>query len=417
MAVELLRRGFAVTLFAPPSASAAVAVEAIPDHGARLFHALGLGVALRRAGAVAVRGFENAWESSRSPQRIDGIWVHVERSRLARALLDEAIARGTHVLSTDALPSLGRPEAGPSAGPKALFQWEVGGSTVSAFAAVDATGRVARWSRPIRRAPGNTAALYRGPGSAAAMPGRVARISGGFAYRIAHPDHTTVGVVLAGRAAPEELSEEAAAVLAIRDRRAFALEARRAAHPQWSEEPIRGRRLAVGDAALAYSPLAGQGLRFAVASALAASTALSAFREGSDEEATDYYRNFVVSARARHLSRLEQIEGATHAAAMEPPLSPLEETWVRFDARTRMHAVNRSGRLTSDEVVVLADGGLVRWLGGFDLLILRDLAGQARRMDELCAELGGTGLSPGEGAQLLHWCLRSGLLTRCAAPE
>lgn len=415
LAVELIRHGFTVTLFASPPTHSATAIEAIPENGVRLLGSLGFGDALRRAGAVAVRGFENAWEHQDRPLWHDGAWVHVERTRLARALLDEAIACGADVL-TAVPPGPARPVSQPGAAADAPFRWELGGATLQAHAAIDATGRAARWSRPIRRGPASTATLYRGPGSDVATPGRVTRLAGGFAYRLAHPMHTTVGIVLIGQAAPDELPEQAAVALGIRDRHAFVLETRCPAHPQWTTAPVLGRRLAVGDAALAYSPLAGQGLRFATASAIAAATALAAFREGRDEVAIDYYGNFVASARARHLSRLAQLEGAAPGVS-EPPLAAPLETWVRFDARTSSHAVSRSGRITMDEVVVLADGGHVRWLGAFDLLKLRDFASQARRMDELYTELHGAGLSPGDGARLLQWCLRSGVLARCSAPD
>jgi len=66
-----------------------------------------------------------------------------------------------------------------------------------------------------------------------------------------------------------------------------------------------------------------------------------------------------------------------------------------------------------EEAVVLDDGGLVRWLGAFDLLRLRDLATSPLRLRDLQSCLEREGLSRAGSAALLDWCLRRGLLSAC----
>jgi hypothetical protein len=57
-------------------------------------------------------------------------------------------------------------------------------------------------------------------------------------------------------------------------------------------------------------------------------------------------------------------------------------------------------------------GGLVRWLGGFDLLVLRTLAAAAAPTGRLVCELE---LPPARAARVIRWCVDRGILS--AAPE
>ena len=393
LAMLLRRRGIAVTLLAAPASPAAGrAVEALPEAAVRLLQEIGLATALRRAGGVAVRGFENCWEPG-APRRLEGWWVHVERTALTREARAEAQRQGARFRATGV--DLDLETAAP---------------------AIDATGRGARHTRPLARSGAAVAALFDGPGSRRAEPGRVARIAGGWVYRLAHPERTTVGVVAApGSAAPRTLPEEAAAALALPAPEAFVSTGRRPAFAQWAVEPIRGRALAIGDAALAYDPLAGQGLRFALASALAAAPLIAAWSEGDDGlAAADYYRTFLLAARQRHLHKLEELYGAAAGRADEA-LAPTEtgEAWWRFAAATRRTGLQRAGRIEMDEALVCADGGLVRWLGGFDLLRLRALASSPCRLSDLGDRLEREGLGRDGSPALLAWCVRHGLLAAC----
>lgn len=391
LALALLARGFGVTLRARPARVAQPAVEALPEHAVRLLAELGGAEALARAEPAVVRGFASHWDRAR-PALLDGWWVHVEREALARQLLAAAVARGARVVTAEG--AIGAPPA-----------------AAGAFA-VDATGRSACWSRPVLRQGRATATLFRGPGAATARPGRIVRLDDGWAYRIDHPALATVGVV--GRARPlrhAPLDAAVAAALDIADAADFRACARRPAHAQWAREPIAGARVAVGDAALAYAPLAGQGVRFAVASALAASATLVALRDGGDARAAErYYRDFVRGARDRHCHKLLELADAALPATTEPALA--DDTPLWFAAAVDETVLQRHGALATGEAVRLRDGGWVRWLGAFDLLTLRDLAQDRVTLAQLCEQLRTAGIAPGQARALVEWCLRKGILAR-----
>jgi hypothetical protein len=64
----------------------------------------------------------------------------------------------------------------------------------------------------------------------------------------------------------------------------------------------------------------------------------------------------------------------------------------------------------------------VRWVGGFDLLRLRALAGdtvagRARTVASLSASLVATGMSDRTAQALVTWALRTGVLAAVAEPE
>jgi hypothetical protein len=171
-------------------------------------------------------------------------------------------------------------------------------------------------------------------------------------------------------------------------------------------------RLAIGDAALAFNPVAGQGLRFAVASALAAATVLSSWNGGSGTLASDYYRSFVDGARARHLAKLAAIDVVDPPAARTPPTDVLSQyTALRFAAGIERVGVNIGGRIVPDDCCVLPDGGLVRWVGGFDLLQLRTAVAEGRTWTQVCAALTAAGVPGNTAPALLSWALRTGVIT------
>jgi hypothetical protein len=72
--------------------------------------------------------------------------------------------------------------------------------------------------------------------------------------------------------------------------------------------------------------------------------------------------------------------------------------------------VNRGGRIVADECCVLPDGGLVRWVGGIDLLLVRDAVANGRTPREVCAELARHGITDTSAHALLTWALRVGAL-------
>ncbi len=407
LALLLLRHGFRVSLLHRADRSAGpVVIEAMSQQAARLFQEVGLGQALADAGAVAVEGFENAWHPEQ-PRRLEGWRVHVDRAALARSALALAVSAGAALVPITAVPP---PEPDDRAGVRV----SISGHPLLAFAAVNATGRSAAWSRPVACDKLETAALYVGPGRKSRQSGRVVKLRSGWAYRIAHPTATTVGWVRDHGAGPDVLDSQVADALDVPDWRSFVRVAHRTSSVQWSQHPVRQRSLAVGDAALAYSPVAGDGLRFAVASALAATSVLTTWRDGDVELASEYYRIFVVSAHQRHSAALKEF----HSGPSRPsdPTTLRSTPWetkhrVRFTAAECVTGVNRANRIVPDVAFVLPDGGLVRWAGTFDLMALRDLAGIPQFLGDLRQGLVDQGLSPADADRLLYWCIDRRILS------
>ncbi|MFM0670228.1 NAD(P)/FAD-dependent oxidoreductase [Paraburkholderia sediminicola] len=393
-AIELLARGFRVKLLARPERSAQPVVEALGEHTVRLLAEIGCVSVLKQAAAVATRGFENGWQDAAKPTFIDGIRVHVERHTLAEAMRDEAVRRGAR------LELIERLEIRPTS---AL---EAGGCTW--WAALDATGRSARWSRPVQRAGRATATLYTGPGSADARPGRIVRIDErSWAYRIDHPTISTIGVI--GESAQSgRLPGRVVELLDVKAPDRFTTIGHRTAYVQWTREPFQGRLLAIGDAAFACAPLAGQGVRFSLASALAAAATFRCLREGADAAlAADYYRGFVHDARRRHMDMLERLRGGTF---IEQPLFSLDRLHVRVTARVCMTTLLHQGNLVRSAAFRMVDGGCVRWIGSFDLLQLAELARICLPATDLAARLVLSGLNPQQADSLIRWCLQHRIL-------
>jgi len=361
-ALRLISLGFAPRLLSI-SRPILPGVEAIPEAAFSLITELGLDGAVARAGGRIVEGFENAWVPS-APALRQGRWLHVERSAFASAAIDEAISRGAGRSIVERLPSV------PS----------------RCIAAVDATGRSAAWSRPIRRRGKQAADLFEI--SPPEVRGRIERSPDGWIYRIG----PTLGVIsTCGR--PD--TPNGARYLG-----------RRPAFPQWCENPIEGRRIAVGDAAFAYDPLAGQGIRFALASAFAAASVIQDWKENGDHGAANrFYRDFVGQARVRHLEFLAKLELDLPAEITEPL-----PTSVTFSGRIGSAELCVDSRIVTDLAIILSDKSAVRWLVGVDLLQFAEVAGKSASSVALITYLTSAGVDAVLARAVLSWCIRKGVL-------
>jgi flavin-dependent dehydrogenase len=370
-------------------------VEAIGEYCWPLIQDLGLWCALEEAGAEVVTGFENCWDASHSEHK-PGKWAHVERRAFAAAAVREAVRRGATVLAVRKPTPLRIDHEGASV--------EIDGQVRRFAAAVDATGRLAAWSRPVVRRGRDVATLFESPRTQQA-PGRVIRLPHGWAFSIGVNLAATVGLV--GGYSNRMDSRTRARLGLEGDVR---LIGRRPAFPQWCQVPVRERRIAVGDAALAYNPIAGHGIHFALASATSAAAVIRAWQTGPDTAAIAerYYCAFVDSARTHHLEFLRTLPNVA-AAAHAPAALPAA---VRFTGTVRPAELNCDGHILQGEAIEMESGGLVRWLGGFDLLALRTLAPTVTPTRRVEGELG---LPPARAARVIRWCVDRGILS--AAPE
>jgi flavin-dependent dehydrogenase len=398
-ALRLCALGFRPLMLATPH-RISFGIEAIPEAACPLFAALGAEHVLCEAGAVVVEGFENRWDPKRPALR-SGHWIHVDRERLAKAAVREAVKRGAVFQVCQKLPQLRQEPDSVCAnceGSKSRFE-----------AAVDATGRSAVWSRPIRRRGRQVADMYKLPSNVNLAPARVVRFPGRWAYRIGVPTGSTMAILSPDgtkRDPFDSLTEEAFGV----SPNSCTYAGRRPAFPQWSEHPACGRRLAVGDAALAYDPLAGQGIRFALSSAFAAASVINTWRKGPRQAAAaeHFYDGFVARCREMHFQFIDQMQGGSGSPERRETIPEV----VAFSGRTVISEVQVDSRIRADEVVVLPDGHHVRWVEGLDLLRLRDLISQPIRTADLVDRLVPAFCVSERFTAVMRWCLRHHVLSR-----
>jgi len=372
-------------------------IEAVPESVLPLFRELGAKHVLEKAGATLVNGFENHWDAE-APVRRAGRWIHVDRQRLATTILQEAKKRGTVLLECRSLPRLHQEPDGILIGCE--------GMPFAFASAIDATGRSAVWSRPIRRRGNQIADMYSAAASASHVPARVLRHLDSWAYRIGTPDGTTFAIVSAhGRKrTPPSLSLQKDLGLPAEG---CVFAGRRPAFPQWCESPVQGRRLAVGDAALAHDPIAGQGIRFAISSAFAASSVINTWRTSPSPSgaAERFYDRFVERCRRSHLRFVDQLR----EHPIQSPREKLPEVVV-FSAGIVASELQLDSTIQTNQAILLPDGGHVRWVGGLDLLRLRDLLPHPIPAAELASRLVPAFCDATQFSALLQWCLRHHVL-------
>lgn len=389
LACQLLGRGCAVTIVAgnPPRSRGPV-IEALPHSSVHLFAETGLRHAFLAADPITVDGFDNQFNDT--PRLLVGTWTHLNRTALARHCLQAAVDRGARVVHGFT---------------------QLGGGI---FAVVDATGRAARHSRPIRRTNPATATIFTSRPPSEPRPARVIRTSTGWAYRIDHRGATTTGVIT-DRHPVDTLDTNAANRLGVGHAE------RAAVHTcpvQWALEPIEHRRIAIGDAALALNPLAGQGVRFALTSALAAAAVIGSWIDGHEEPyITSYYDTFVDSARTRHLTTLSAIlDDPTPAPTPDAQQHLNPQSAVTFTAKTVTTGQIRDGRIVAETAIQLPDGGLTRYLGNIDLMLLRDATGHSATLAQLHRTLARR-VGPHTANTVISWAVHKRLLAVSQAPS
>jgi hypothetical protein len=378
--------------------------EAIPRSAIRLFDALQLTGLLEKVGFQA------------------GSLLHVDRSTLADAMLEQAIRRGASLIRCERLPNLRQKRR------RVLVT--VDGRDREFLAAIDATGRAAAWSRPIKRFGRMFADIFSIATTTSSMDLKLARSSQGWAYRVGLPHYTIVSVLSRRHPRLQQLPCSIRAQLEIGEEEGHYL-GRRAASAQWAEDPVRGLALAVGDAAFAHDPVAGQGIRFALGTALAAAAVINTWTKAPSDSAlaSDFYRDLVGCERRRHLSFLRSFypdnldttlgSDSAHKHESQPPDPSWRNlaseyrgaipTTLRFCATTSWAGLHVDSIIKRGEVLTLRDGA-ARWLGTFDLLKLRQWLRRPTNTTQLIVRLIEEHLDLKEIDILLRWCLARGVL-------
>jgi flavin-dependent dehydrogenase len=413
IAVSLLSSGIRTLLLVSHRPTFRMA-EAIPSAALPLIEALGLLGLVRRVG-IRVKGMEN-WSDPENPIIREDSFVLVDRTEFARRMLEAAMLQGAQIETIVRRPALVQSRGGVAL--------EVAGRVREFDAAIDATGRSAIWSRPIKRASRMIAHVFEAPPMTRPVGVKLVRSGAEWAYRIGLRNYTTV-VIVSPHRQRLEFPNCFADALGISPRNSR-LVYRRAAGVQWAASTIRDRIIAIGDAALAHDPISGQGVRFALGSALAAAAVIRTWLHSRCDEMTpsDFYINFVNTERRRHL----QFSRSFYGSQLDPedeliadlnikPLSghfepsPMLKKEIYFSGQVESAALHVDGYIQRGEIIRLRDGGAVRWLGGFDLLRLCELTRPAIEVADLIRSLEQEGLDPDRSVAVVNWCVANRILT------
>jgi flavin-dependent dehydrogenase len=386
--------------------------EAIPASAMRLFEALDLSDVMSRIAAPG-RGLDNRWDPE-NPIRRDDLFMLIERTELAKRMLEEAQSRGTIVEEIAGHMALGQSDH--------CVIVNIAGKVREFDIAIDASGRAAVCSRPVQRVQHLVADIFEVPCPDPPSAITLIRLNDGWAYRIGSRKHANLVILSPTPQRPITFPAQLMIDFQL-SRTDIRWIGRRAAFIQWASRAANDRVIAVGDVAFAHDPVSGQGLRFALASALAAAAVVRTCRRSRDDKAlaVQFYEEFVRTERERHGALLQSLYGSrfdfgsvrgqrlraeTRLAVTQMNLMDA----LRFAATVESAPLNIGGFIERGEVIRLNDGGAVRWLGGFDLVRLRDFVREAITMPQLVKLMVAQGLSAEKSFSIIHWCYAKGIL-------
>lgn len=405
-AIALLNAGIRPLLLVRPNRGIRM-TEVIPASTMQLFDALRVSE-LACQSAVIGHGLDNRWNPN-TPVFRDEPFLVFDRLVLADSMLREARRRGANVEKVVGIPSVRNQ--------RDRVIVALAGKTQKFPVAIDASGRAAAWSRPVSRVRHLAADVFQAEATNSHITLKLVRSKDGWAYLVNLRERATV-VLLSPPSRPQViLPDELADELHLR-KASIQWTGRRAAYVQAPANVVTGRVLAVGDAAFAHDPVAGQGVRFALASALAAAAVIATCRrsENDRELATVFYEEFVRTECNRHCSFLHSLyEGRPDFVAVggqataAPPIARAREMNlgrpVCFAGRVEPAPLHIGGYIERGEVLRLSDGGAVRWLGGFDLLRLCDLARQPTAIPKLVAMMASDRIHTEQQClAVIQWC-------------
>jgi flavin-dependent dehydrogenase len=384
-----------------------IMAEAIPSYAMRLFSALGLADLVSLV-AIYGRGLHNRWDPANPILRNDSFML-VDRTELRKQMLEEAQRRGAIVEELTGRAALIRNDQGVIV--------STPGSAREFDFAIDASGRAAAWSRSVRRIRHLVADIFEAPCRDSPAAVMLARFRDCWAYRIHRWNRSTVVILSSSPSGrqivfPTQLADELEL-----SKSEIRWVGRRTAFVQWASEVATNQLLAVGDAALAHDPISGQGIRFALASALAAAAVIRTCRRSSDDKtsAVQFYEEFLATERERHLAVLRSLYGSRFdfgrvgenrftEILLRAPNRMLMTERLCFAAQVEVAPLHVGGFIERGELIRMSDGGAVRWLAGFDLLRLRDWAHESITASQLIKRIAAEGMSVKEATSIIRWC-------------
>ncbi len=257
---------------------------------------------------------------------------------------------------------------------------------------VDASGRTGRYTA-VARDEAMVAYLFDAPPTAALA---MVQLGNAWCYRIGDERGSTLGVVAPAGTVDDAVARRVAHAAFGNDVRGVPL--RRSATRQRAAEPIAGRRIAVGDAALAHEPSAGQGQRFALTTALLAAATIRTCTERPALAAMA--RRFYADAIAR--------SGRTGARHADPPAVDLARRHAFAGALAR-GPVLRDG-FVDEEDVVTWPAGSTRWIAGVDLAAHADAFTETGPGWHVVGRLARRGVDTDRAVAVVTNAIRIGLL-------
>ncbi|MBB2932055.1 FAD-dependent oxidoreductase [Paraburkholderia silvatlantica] len=380
LALRCLQLGLKPTLLRTPGVAIG-GVEIIPASVVSMLDALKLDDVFDAMDAGLGEGMERRFHDGTSDAAL-GRSLHIERLRLRACVITEAVRRGARVRDVERLPPVD-----------------------DGAMSVDATGQRAAWSRPVVRCGRAFADVFIGARTVAPGTARLAALHHGWAYLATDELTTTIGVIGGERSSRPALDAVVREALCLAADTTFEFAGRRPAWMQWATEPIAGRRLSIGDAAVHHSPIGGRGVAFALGSAFAAASVLATWKNDPDAEVTAsaYYAGYVAAEVRRHLKFLSGREQET----LKLECMPERVRWVVAPAAT---AISIDSRLVIDDAFMLATGELVRWAGGFDLKRLFELTWKGASSADVIDDLLAQGLTAAAANAALTWAIDQGLV-------
>jgi hypothetical protein len=387
MALRSLQLGLDVILLDVPRPDIG-GVEIIPSSARHLLSELRLNEALTTIRPGYGVGMLRCLDGG-VPEFREGRALHVDRLALRRAVIAEAASRGAKIRTLRQLPA---PDAG-------------------AFASIDATGRRAAWSHPVKRYGRSVADVFSAPESASRFTSLVVGPSEAWGYAAADEDGTTIGVIHDGRLPRLEIERAIRPKFGLAQDTLLIYLGRRPAFPQSAAAPLWGQVLAIGDAAFSHDPIGGRGLSFALGSAFAAAAVLQTWRDHPArwQGAAAYYADYVAAEKRRHLAFIS----GDQKQAPQPQPVPSHVVWSGKEARTPLALEDG---IDVADVALTQAGTPVRWLGRFDVLELKAQCDRVQRASALIEALSRRGFTATEATAMIDWALRNGLL-RAAGPS